>query len=292
MIDLMIEITNKCQLRCPTCFSHQDGRPKVDMEFKDFKFIIDKNFPLIKKISLYNYGEPLNNPAIWKMITYAKLRKISFIKVATNGLLLKKNIDQILKSKLDYLSVSLDGATDKTYKKFRQGGDFKEVIAGIKQLSAQRDTLSSRLEIEIQFIITKHNESEVKKIEILAKKLGADFLRLKTVLIKNKEWEYLLPSNSAFSRYTSLAMKKKCFKPLKELVINCDGTIIPCCYITGFNIAKYKLGSIYKQDLRTTLASKEYKDFLSKCLFDKSKNACCRSCFEGQAKLDYKLVKL
>jgi len=92
MIDLMIEPTNRCDLRCPTCFSHQDGRPKRDMSIEEFRYIIDNNDSLIRNISLYNYGEPLLNRDISLMTNYAKKRGVRFVKISTNGMVLSKSI--------------------------------------------------------------------------------------------------------------------------------------------------------------------------------------------------------
>lgn len=290
--DLMIEPTNKCQLRCPTCFSHQDGRKKTSLKFHDFKQIIDKNSHLIRRISLYNYGEPLINPEIWMMVAYAKSKNIPYVKISTNGLLINKYSNEILKSGLDYLSISLDGATQKIYAKFRRKGRLDSIIKGISKLVNMRNSILSRLRIEIQFIIMKHNEHQLLNIERLARRLKVDFLRLKTVLIKNNKWSYLLPKDEIYSRYSGLKKTEICKKPLKELVINCDGTIIPCCYITGPAIASFNFGSIFDQTLQDVLNSKKYRDFVLNCSTNKSNNPCCRNCFEGQAFLDHKVIKL
>lgn len=39
--DIMIEVTNDCNLKCTTCYSHQDGRKRLYMEFELYKRIID-----------------------------------------------------------------------------------------------------------------------------------------------------------------------------------------------------------------------------------------------------------
>jgi len=292
-ISLMIEPTNRCNLKCPTCFSHQDGRTKKDMSLKEFKKIIDENIQLIKNLSLYNYGEPLLNPEIYDMIKYAKNKGVKSVKLATNGMLLNdKNINLLLESSLDYLSISLDGATPETYSKFRIGGNFDKIISNIKKLVNQRNKKNSNTKIEIQFIIMSHNQHEIKDIKNLSKKLGADFLRLKKVLIKNPKWSALLPLKEKYDRYSEKKNFSKCDKPLKELVINCDGTIIPCCYIVGKNILKFNLGNITNHSLLNILNSKKYNHFIKNCLNEKNKNSCCIGCNEGNLKLDYKIINL
>jgi len=289
----MIEPTNRCTLRCPTCFSHQDGRNKRDMGIKEFKRIIDANANLIKTLSLYNYGEPFVNNNLMEMVFYAKNKGIHYVKVATNGMhLTKPKIKKILNSGLDYLSISLDGAIKETYDKFRIGGRFQRVVSNIHNLARAKKAAGSNLSIEVQFIIMRHNEHEIADIANLAMNLGVDFLRLKTVLIKKHKWKYLLPVYPQHSRYIQKRGSNKCLKPLKELVINSDGTVIPCCYIVGKDIKKFKIGNIFNVSLQEILNTNKYREFIKKCTIEKSSLSCCVNCNEGSRDLNHRLIKL
>lgn len=289
----MIELTNRCTLRCPTCFSHQDDRAKADMSFQEFKNIIDDNHSLIESLSLYNYGEPLLNENMPEMIAYAKKKDIRFIKVSTNGMhLTATKSKDIINSGLDYLSISLDGATKETYEIFRIGGQFKLVVSNIRNLVKIRNALRRPLTIEIQFIIMRHNEHEVAAIEELARYLQVDRLRLKTVLIKKDKWKELLPLDAKYSRYSQDMSSTQCLKPLKELVINCDGTIIPCCYIVQKDIDRFNMGNIFDQPLKDILASEKYRSFIKKCTKQKIDLESCKDCNEGNHSLDYKIIEL
>lgn len=289
----MIEVTNRCTLRCPTCFSHQDGRQKADLSYANFKKIIDENHDLIESLTLYNYGEPLLNDDLPAMVAYAKSQKIGFIKIATNGMnLTSTRAKELIASGLDYLSISIDGATRKVYEKFRVGGDFKKVVTYTRNLVKLKNMLKSTLKIEIQFIIMRHNEHEIEAIEKLARKLGVNRLRLKTVLVKKDEWQYLLPRNEYYNRYSFNAEEAQCRKPLHEVVINCDGTVIPCCYIVGNDIEKFKIGNVFEQSLGEILDSEKYKAFVRICSTQKRSLSSCRHCPEGNQPLDYKVVDI
>ena len=294
-IDIMIEPTNRCNLRCPTCFSHQDRRKKRDMPFGEFKKIVDQNFGIIRNMSLYNYGEPFLNSNLCRMISYAKENGVEFIKVTTNGMFLDRDsIINLLHSGLDYLSISLDGATSGIYSQFRIGGDFRRVVSNIANLVGIRNELNNNLKIEVQFIIMRHNEHQVKLIKNMARRLKVDILRLKTVLIKRSEWNFLLPETKKYNRYIGLDNKRKnfCFKPLEELVINSDGTVIPCCYIVGKDIARFKLGNVLKTTLCEIINSNSYRNFVKNCTAQKYKLSCCASCEEGNLPLNFKLIRL
>ncbi|OIO36928.1 MAG: hypothetical protein AUJ74_00325 [Candidatus Omnitrophica bacterium CG1_02_44_16] len=292
-IDIMIEPTNRCNFRCPTCFSHQDDRPKTDLKFGVFKKFIDINKHYIGSLSLFNYGEPLLNKDIFRMIAYAKENGISYTKVATNGFFLtQKASKMLLLSGLDHLSVSLDGASEDTYKVFRKGGCFHRVLSNIRSCVYQKKELMSKMKIEAQFIIMKHNESELKHAVKLSKRLGVDIIRLKTLLVKKKAWAKFLPVSEKYSRYSKKPHFLGCRKPLSELVINSDGTVLPCCYIVGLRpIKKYSLGNIRKSSLVDILKTKKYSGFVRQCALYKDAISCCRDCQEGNSKLDHKIIK-
>ena len=145
-MNLMIEVTNRCNLLCPTCFSHQDNRQKKDISLADFKKFIIVNKESLAKLSLYNYGEPLLNKNIYKMIRFSKLNGARHIKIATNGMPLNnKCVKSILASGLDYISFSIDGATGDVYNEFRKNGDFQKVISNISYLVKRRNALKKDL---------------------------------------------------------------------------------------------------------------------------------------------------
>ncbi len=292
-IDIMIEPTNRCNFRCPTCFSHQDLRRKTDLKLSDFKNFIDINRHHIKSLSLYNYGEPLLNKDIFRMVGYAKENGISFIKIATNGFFLTQKASRMLMlAGLDHLSVSLDGVSENTYKAFRRGGGFDRVITNISSCVSLKSGLLSKMKIEAQFIIMKHNESELKEAVKLSKQLGVDILRLKTLLVKKPAWAKFLPVSDKYSRYSKKPHFLGCRKPLSELVINSDGTILPCCYIVGLRaIKKYSLGNIRGQSLADILKTKKYTDFVRQCALYKDGLSCCRHCQEGNSELDHKIIQ-
>ena len=292
-IGLMVETTNRCNLKCTTCFSHQDGRIKMEMSLNGFIKLIKSNIDSISHISLYNYGEPLLNPSVCGMVRYAKKAGIRYIKLATNGMLLTgQKAMSLVNSGLDCISISLDGASKGTYAQFRIGGNFELVVKNIERLVAIRDKTGGRLEIEMQFIIMNHNEHEIAAIEALARKLRVDTLRLKTVLIKKAKWNYLLPKNDDYNRYVGVKTRKVCFKPRDELVINSDGTVIPCCYIVGRDIRKYRLGNIAEHTIEEILKSGAYSRFVKNCLTNKGLNSCCENCNEGNLELDYRVIHL
>ena len=134
------------------------------MKFGDFKKIIDQIGPYLYSLHLYNWGEPLLNEELVDMIRYAKKFKI-MVQVSTNLSILDENLARgLIESGLDHLIVSVDGITNESYSMYRVGGDLQKV-SNIKTITAIKMKLNSeRPAITGQFLVNRHNESEVRML--------------------------------------------------------------------------------------------------------------------------------
>lgn len=293
--DIMIEVTNVCNLKCTTCYSHQDWREKRFMSLDIFKKIVnDIPSPETKTISLYNYGEPLMHPDIWEMVRYAKTSKIKNVKIATNGTYLtaRKSLE-LIRWWLDYLSISVDGTTQEVYEKFRIWGNIKEVLTHTKQIVELKKKLWAGPKIELQFIIMSHNQHQIPSVEALARNLGVDYLRYKTVLIKDQKWWSLLPKDVQYTRYNPKIEKKNtCHKPEQGIVINVDGEVIPCCYITDDFIPVHRFWNIETKWLQEVFQESKNQKFIETVATNKSTTPYCSWCDEWNIDLNYKLIQI
>ena len=207
-LTIMIEPTNLCNLKCPLCptGAGRIKRKKGNMEYSHFRKIIDEITPYSFHVRLWNWGEPLLNKKIFRMIAYAKKKNL-FVNLSTNSNFLDKDVsEKILKSGLDELIISLDGASEETYKKYRKGGDFQKVINSIKFLTSRKRKSEIKAPyVKLQFIIMKHNEHEIKNIKNLAEEIGVDELVFKTVGIMDyfseEDIREYMPSDKKYSRY-------------------------------------------------------------------------------------------
>jgi len=183
-----IEPTTSCNLRCPECPTGMQAlsRPKGTISIEVFRTILEKLTPDLIYLTLYFQGEPLLNPHFNEMVKLARLRRI-FVATSTNGHFLnEKNVDQIIKSGLSHLIISLDGLDQQTYEKYRVKGDFQTVIEGIHRLVAARKGLKSNSPyIELQFIVMRHNEHQMQQMREFAKQAGVDKLTFKTAQVYN-----------------------------------------------------------------------------------------------------------
>ena len=244
--EIIIDPTNICNLRCPLCVTgqHNNVRTHGMMAFEEFIRIIEDLKRWLYKVRFYSWGEPLLNEDIYRMISYANINNIG-TELSTNfHQFSSQDLEKLIDSGLELLIISFDGAKDETYQKYRIGGNFYRVIDNIKILLNEKTLKSIRFPIvEIQFLVMKHNEHEIKDIKKLAKELGVDRLRIAPITLNTRdpkqvnEW---LPIDEKWSRYDYQTLEDKIYRKRKRcewlwrsVVINWDSTISPCCVFEG-----------------------------------------------------------
>ncbi|MBN1137481.1 MAG: SPASM domain-containing protein [Anaerolineae bacterium] len=244
---LMIEPTNECNLHCPLCPTGAGTlrRPKGTMTFELYERILAELDGTLERLMLYNYGEPFLHPRIFDMIALARRAEVH-TRISTNGLVFLRagHADDLIASGLNHLRVSLDGATQETYTKYRVGGQLAPILEGVRLLQQRKRELGrARPPVELQFIAMGHNEHELPAVRQLAQEMGTP-LRVKTVGLGDisqgsgrQEW---LPRDASLRRYREnegrleLAddgrVRFVCDQPWNRLVVNWDGQVAPCCY--------------------------------------------------------------
>lgn len=177
-----IEPTGSCNYQCIKCEKFSDVYRDDGMVFKDRNMpfehycrIIDDIGDTLLTLRLWNYGEPLMNKDIFKMVKYAKKKNI-IVAISSNlSLLTEENTEELVRSGLDYLVVSFDGASKETYSLCHGKDYFNKVVKNIKSLIEAKKKLKSLTPlVELQFIVMKENEKEIDKVRILAAELGVD----------------------------------------------------------------------------------------------------------------------
>jgi len=287
---LMIEPTNECNLRCPLCPTGAGTlkRPKGQMTFELYRrILVDLDWSLCR-VMLYNYGEPFLHPRILDMIAAARQAEIH-TRISTNGLvfLLGIDADDLIASELDYLRVSVDGATEETYNVYRVGGQLDRVLEGVRLLQQRKRELGRRRPaVELQFIAMRHNEHEIPAIRQIAHELGT-LLRIKSVGLGDPNHgparQAWLPADKSLRRYDEcdgrleLARNghasQMCDHPWHRLVVNWDGQVTPCCYdrdgLYEFGNAADGMAAVWNgerlQAFRRAIKSQEHPAICQRC---------------------------
>ncbi len=167
-------VTNKCNLNCPLCLN-ADFRTK-NINANDITIeIIKKILPELKRYKPFIYiggGEPLINTEIFKIINLLSKNKI-FTSMATNGLLLHKYVDEIINSKLEFISISLDHFEPILHNRSRGGIPvYDKLINGIDRLLEKRKATPSN--IKINTVVNMDNHNSLSKMHDFIESLNVD----------------------------------------------------------------------------------------------------------------------
>ncbi len=288
---LMIEPTNICNLSCLLCTQYLSKRPKGVMTAEIFNKILPLLPDSIKEIQLHLAGESLLNKDLPLIIQSLKNRGFKKVALSSNGTSSFDSYEKIIKAGLDELVISLDGATKEIYDKYQRGGDFEKVLENTKKISNISDR---KTRIVIQFVVMKHNESQIGIIKNLSEELGVDELWLKSASLNISSSDILkqdiienagrfLPKNQKFSRYVfnneKIEVKDKpliCPWVFRTAIL-WNGDVSVCC--ADFD-GQALVGNILEEgSFKKIWRSKRYHEFRKKVL--KRDLNICRNCNVG-----------
>jgi len=175
---LLVDPANGCNLHCPGCVHTPGGKyafhwDKGILSEELFGKYLRLYAPYATHMLFFNYGEPFINKNTPKFISQAKKYRL-YTSLSTN-LSLPIDFEAVVKSGLDYMTLSIDGASEETYKKYRQGGRFGLVCENVKKLTEARGKLNSKTPYIVwQYLIFDHNKYETERAKRLAEELGVD----------------------------------------------------------------------------------------------------------------------
>lgn len=290
-ISMAIEPTTACNLRCPECPSglRSFSRPTGKLDVSLFEKIMRDVSEHLVYLTFYFQGEPYLNPQFLDMVNVANRQRI-YTTTSTNAHFLNnENAEKTVRSGLNRLIISIDGASQETYESYRKEGDLTKVLEGTKNILKWRKRLKSKSpKVVWQFLVVRPNEHEIPKIKRLAREYGVDKVAFKTAQIYDyKNGSDLIPSVEKYSRYRSNddgtysiknQLENKCWKMWQSCVITWDGQVIPCCFDKD---ASHSMGNVSEQPFSEIWYSKPYQNFRNALLTSRSEIEICKNCTEG-----------
>ena len=176
---LQVESSIACNLKCIMCPWKQvrkDAENYGHMSQATWE-TIRPHLPQVKSIDFAGGGEPLLQPRLMEWINDAKKAgcETGFL---TNGYLLNEEIaQQLVQAGVEWIGISMDGATKDIYEQVRIGSNFERVCENISNLAAVR--IGKAPKIMINFVIMPVNVHQLEEIVRLAASLGVDQVNFK-----------------------------------------------------------------------------------------------------------------
>lgn len=216
-LHLIIEPTNRCNLKCPMCNRQVMTRPLQDMDLKFYKKLIDEAAGKIYSISLYALGEPMLHKDIIEMIRYAKEKGIPYVDLSTNATM---DITPLIGTQLNEVILSVDGFAEK-YEQIRTPAKYEKTTNNIE------DFLSKK----------KRNEFPITRIQAIGDMIPDELQQFIHFWIDKADVVYIkkletMSANLELISKDDLTNRLKCRKPCKllsfSLTVNSSGEFAYC----------------------------------------------------------------
>lgn len=180
---LIVDPSNSCPLHCPGCLHDRLFQKKIGSDWPDGNLDPDKFSAFIKRfgpfattVLFYNWGEPLLNKHTPSFIRQAKSYLLNTS--LSSNLSVKFDAEALVLSGLDYMVLSIDGATRQSYEHYRRGGRFDLALDNVRALVAAKKKHKMATPIlSWQFLLFEHNKHEVEQAKVMAKELGVNDIK-------------------------------------------------------------------------------------------------------------------
>jgi hypothetical protein len=168
---LYIETTAACNISCEqACCAPETGISRTRQAG-----------PSLGRIDFFNYGEAFLHKRAVEMCEYIKSRfPHIYLYTSTNGLAFSEDqVRRLIRSGIDEVTFSIDGARADSYVKYRRRGDFDKALRNLRfAVDEKRSSGRDVPFINWRYILFKHNDSdeEMRLARETAAAIGVDRL--------------------------------------------------------------------------------------------------------------------
>lgn len=254
---MQVEVTTSCNFSCQMCPMGSEKTRGRDIEWSTYLKLAE-DFPMTELVYLQGWGEPLLHPEIVAMVRVAKTKGCQ-VGFTTNGSLLNEDmIACLLEQGIDYITVSIAGATSATHEAIRKGSNFEGLVGNLRQLVKMRNERGlKKPKITLSYLMLEANLPQLSQGVELACNLGCDEmlaanLDFPACIAQEQsrvfDWgptppDRLAAVEAAVFRAKALGLNLRVYPlelgeetlvcemdPVRQLFVSIDGDISPCVY--------------------------------------------------------------
>jgi radical SAM protein with 4Fe4S-binding SPASM domain len=249
-----------------------------------FQQIIKDLKPYLWNLNLYFQGEPMLHRAFFDFVKESSGLHAT---VSTNGhFLTAEKSERLAQSGLNKLIISLDGIDQETYSKYRRNGDIEIVKEGIRNVSDAVKKFRSKVNVEIQMLVNRYNESQVEEMKTFVMDSGARLVLKSMQIYDESSYSEWMPANKKYRRYmegngtykVKSSLPRRCARLWFNPVITWDGKVLPCCFDKD---ADHVMGDLREESFREIWHGSKFRQFRNDVLHGREKIPICRNCTSG-----------
>lgn len=137
---VLLEVTQRCDIRCPVCFADSNASPSLDPNLAEIKSWYERLLETKTSLNIQlSGGEPCVRDDLPEIIALGKQAGFTYFQLNTNGLRLARDINYLKKLKAAGLSsvfLQFDGVSDQVYQAIRGRNLFAQKVKAIENCIA------------------------------------------------------------------------------------------------------------------------------------------------------------
>lgn len=163
--EIIISITNRCNLRCRMCQIPFSGNGNTEMPTENLKNLISDAVTLHPSSIVFSGGEPLLRGDIFELIAFVGRHKINTCLVSNGTLIDDETAGKLVSSGIGVVNISIEGPED-IHDFLRGKGNYQKAREALRHLSRHK------IETTIATVVCKYNYKSLPYVMGLAAEFG------------------------------------------------------------------------------------------------------------------------
>jgi MoaA/NifB/PqqE/SkfB family radical SAM enzyme len=167
---ITIDITDRCNYRCPTCSKWRQRTAEGELNFRQWQDFLTRVAPLpFSRRVVFSGGEPLLRSDVVDLVGHAARLGLAPVLITNGSLLTEQMLQSLQDAGLHYLMISVNAAEAKTHDATRNAaGSFDRIMAAIEAYQSMKGDMS----LGIASIIMAENLDQLVPLTELVMRSG------------------------------------------------------------------------------------------------------------------------
>lgn len=161
-VQILIDITDRCNYRCPTCTKWLQTSDSGELSAQQWKTFLEQSVSLtFTRRIVFAGGEPFLRPDLIELVSFAAQRNFSTVVISNGSLISMRELDDLQKAGLDYLMISLNSLNAEVHDESRGvPGSCDHIVRLLRSHSMSENNLS----VGIAAIIMQSNLEQIPQL--------------------------------------------------------------------------------------------------------------------------------
>lgn len=313
-------MTDYCNADCIFCNQNFDHHSRKELTLEKFKTLLS-HIPIqaARNFHFSGGGDPLLCRDLFRIIHHinSSYRWVD-IRIRTNGLLIRKHVEELARSRIFQLEISVHGATAKTNNAILQREGRHDLFADVALLNQYLEKYKSRMRKVFCSVVSQMNIEEIPELIRKAAELKAEIVNVifcryfphpngrangsqranpeDSLFFNQQKYNEVIRAAKKLAKVLGISLfheplffsrykERPCLEPWQNIIIDWEGNIYPC---TGGEVwfnrkvksGEYRFGNLLTDHLNECWNSDSYVMIRRTCsrFYKEDLVPGCRNC--------------